>query len=115
MYEYTATVERIVDGDTIDLDFDLGFDVHVRHRVRLKGVDTPETYGVKKDSEEYQKGLAAKKYVESKMPIGSIVIVKTYKDKKGKYGRILAEVYPSADTFSINDRLLWEGHAKKYE
>lgn len=121
-FEYKATVLRVVDGDTIDLDIDLGFSVHLKERVRLLGVDTPETYGVRKDSEEYKAGMLAKTKVEEKlMPItqNDYVIVETERDKKGKYGRYLARVWYLEDPAQhlwrcINDVLLEEGLARKY-
>ena len=63
MYNYNATVIKVVDGDTFDLDIDLGLGVHRHERVRLNGVNTPETYGVKKESQEYADGMAAKRFV----------------------------------------------------
>jgi len=121
-FEYKALIRRVVDGDTIDLEFDLGFNVRVRERIRLLGVDTPETYGVKKDSEEYQAGIIAKKFVESKLtPLSpnDYVIVETARDKKGKYGRYLARIWYLEDPAQhlwrcINDVLLEEGLARKY-
>lgn len=121
-FEYKAQVTRVVDGDTIDLEFDLGFNVKISERVRLLGVDTPETYGVKRDSEEFRAGLIAKNFVEGKLiPIihGDYVIVETNRDKKGKYGRYLARIWYLEDPAQhlwrcINDVLLEEGLARKY-
>ena len=121
-FEYKAKVLRVVDGDTIDLDIDLGFNAHLKERVRLLGVDTPETFGVRKDSEEYKAGMLAKARVEEKlMPItqNDFVIVETQKDKKGKYGRYLARIWFLEDPAQhlwrcINDVLLEEGLARKY-
>ena len=59
LYRYSARCSRVVDGDTLDLDIDLGFGMHFFERVRLFGIDTPETFGVKKDSDEYARGKAA--------------------------------------------------------
>ena len=67
MYHYKAKVENIVDGDTMDVVIDLGFKVTTFQRIRLAKIDTPETYSVKKNSEEYKKGMAAKEYVMSFM------------------------------------------------
>ncbi|MGW8178181.1 MAG: thermonuclease family protein, partial [bacterium] len=63
LYIYKAICRHVVDGDTLDLDMDLGLHQHSHERVRLFGLDTPETYGVKKDSEEYQAGMKAKERV----------------------------------------------------
>lgn len=114
MYEYTGTVVRIVDGDTLDVMFDLGLGVFKKERVRLLRIDTPETYGVKKDSEEYQAGKLATefviKWVESN---DNVIVVKTTKDKKGGRGRYLAEIY-GKEGENLNDLLLEKGLAELY-
>lgn len=90
MYEYRCKVLRIVDGDTIDVDIDLGFGVWIhKERVRLAGIDTPESRT--RDLTEKAFGLAAKQFVKDTMPIGSQQIIKTQKDKTGKFGRILGD------------------------
>jgi len=91
-YTYRATCIHVVDGDTLDLAIDLGFDVHVHHRIRLHGVDTPETYGVRKDGEEYAAGMRATTRVEE-LVTGTPLIVETLKDRRGKYGRYLARIH----------------------
>lgn len=95
LYFYKATCLRVVDGDTIDLDIDVGFHTHVHERVRLAGIDTPETYGVKKTSAEYAEGMKAKARVEELLLPGKKFefFIETVKDKTGKYGRYLAEVW----------------------
>lgn len=98
MYEYKAVVLRIVDGDTFDLDVDLGLKIHRHERVRLATVNIFETWGVKRTSEEYAKGKAASDLVAKLMPVGSTVKVKTYKaksgdERKGARGRYLADVF----------------------
>ncbi len=113
-YLYKATVTRVVDGDTVDLEVDLGMNIFVKERVRLARINTPETYGVKKDSEEYKAGIKAKErlieLVENKQ-----VAIETIKDKKGKYGRYIAELYVfEEDWFSVNTLLLDEGLAEPY-
>ena len=85
MYEYIATVERIVDGDTVDVRIDVGFFVCIRMRLRLNGIDTFEMRG-----EERELGLLAKAFVEARIPPGSVVLIKTY--KLGTYGRFVADV-----------------------
>ena len=119
---YNADVTRVIDGDTLDLDVDLGFKVHVRVRVRLFGIDTPETYGVKKESEEFKAGTEAKAFVldwldlqagESCAPRAPVVI-KSHDGKpigQGKYGRWLVEVFPDAGG-SLNEELVRMGHAE---
>jgi len=104
MYEYTATCIRVIDGDTLVLDLDLGCHVHIIERVRLMGVDTPETYGVKKGSEEYLAGKQATAYTQEFVQ-GQTLTVKTFRDKKGKYGRYIAEIYRS-DGRCLNTELI---------
>ena len=90
MYRYRCKVLRVVDGDTVDVDIDLGFGVWMhRERVRIMGIDTPESRT--SDLVEKQFGLAAKEYVKTLMPVGSMQIIKTQKDKTGKFGRILGD------------------------
>lgn len=91
-WSYWATVVKVIDGDTYELDVDVGFSITVRERFRLKGVDTPEVFGVKKTSAEYATGMAASNYVKSILPAGTKIEVRTYKDRE-KYGRWLCDVY----------------------
>ena len=89
-YEYKCKILRIVDGDTVDVDIDLGFGVWMhKERVRIVGLDTPESRT--RDKEEKVFGLAAKEYLKGLLPIGSMQIIKTQKDKTGKFGRILGD------------------------
>jgi len=94
MYEYHGKLLRVVDGDTIDVILDLGLRVRTKARLRLVGVNTPEIYGKPKDTEEYQEGLRAKQLVEDWFVSNPKVVVKTQKDRTGKYGRWLARVFP---------------------
>ena len=90
MYEYKCKIDRVVDGDTVDVDIDLGFGIWLRkERVRLYGIDTPESRT--RDLEEKKYRLAAKSYVQSFLPVGSMQTLRTQKDDKGKFGRILGE------------------------
>ena len=101
MYEYRAKILRVVDGDTVDVDIDLGFGVLMhKERVRMMGIDTPESRT--RDKVEKKFGLASKEYVKAYLPIGSMQVLKTEidksgEDKKGKFGRILGDflVYDS--------------------
>lgn len=86
MFQYQAQVVRVVDGDTIYLDIDLGFFIRMTISVRLYGVNTPELRG-----ETRAAGLQAKAYVATALPVGSTVVAKTYKAEK--YGRYLADIY----------------------
>ena len=87
MWQYRAEVVRVVDGDTLDLKVDLGFYVYHQVRVRLKGVDTPEIYGANACDE----GHEASDFVRELCPVGQKVMIET--EKRGKYGRWLADVY----------------------
>lgn len=113
IYGYRATVRRVVDGDTIDFDVDLGFYMHAHIRVRLLGVDTPEIYGVKKGSEEYEAGKEAteftKKWLEENVDEDGTIYVETFKNHGDKYGRWLAVVGGSA-TDTLNDALEAAGY-----
>jgi endonuclease YncB( thermonuclease family) len=86
MFQYKARVERIVDGDTLWIDVDLGFFLRQKMHLRLWRVNTPEIRGA-----ERVEGLRAKQYVADTLPPSSTVVVKTYKIEK--YGRFLADVY----------------------
>ena len=110
MYEYEATVRRWVDGDTVDVDIDLGFGlIYSNQRIRLYGIDAPEQRT--RDLVEKERGLAATAYVNEQAPVGSKVVIKTYKDDK--YGRILGEIF--VDDKNLNTLLTVEGHAVRYE
>ena len=90
MYEYRCTIDRVIDGDTVDVDIDLGFGVWLRkERVRMYGIDTPESRT--RDLVEKKYGLAAKAFVLDFLPVGSTQTLRTKKDDKGKFGRILGE------------------------
>jgi micrococcal nuclease len=90
MYEYACIIKRVVDGDTVDIDIDLGFNIWVHNeRIRFIGIDTPELRT--RDKTEKIFGLYAKTYVENILPVGSKQILKTVKDEGGKYGRILGD------------------------
>jgi len=110
MYEYKATIRRVVDGDTVDVTLDLGFDILYNNRIRLLGIDTPEIRT--RDLEEKALGLAAKDRVKELCPVGSTVILRTTKDGKGKFGRILGEIF--VEEQSVNKLLVEEGHAVEY-
>lgn len=109
MYEYKATVLEIIDGDTIEVMIDLGFDVKLVSRLRMYGVNAPESRT--RDKEEKVRGLAAKDRLKE-LILGKEVIVNTFKDKEEKFGRMLANV--TLDGKVINDQLIEEGHAVAY-
>jgi len=120
MYEYRATIVKIIDGDTVDVDIDLGFNVVLQdERVRIAGIDTPESRT--RDLEEKKFGLAAKARV--KELLGKTCVLKTQinksgEDMKGKFGRILGDfnVYDSTtDSWKLlTSILISEGHAVPY-
>ena len=88
MYEYNCKIVKVVDGDTVDVDIDLGFGIWIKkERIRLYGIDAPESRT--RDLEEKKYGLASKKYVEDLMPVNSIQVLRTMKDNVGKFGRVL--------------------------
>jgi micrococcal nuclease len=114
MYEYyVKKVENIVDGDTIDVIIDLGFDILFASRVRLAGIDTPESRT--KDLKEKKLGLESKEYLKKYLKDAKSVVIKTEKmDSSEKYGRILGWVYINGDTESLNDKMINDGYAWGY-
>lgn len=114
MYEYKCTITRIVDGDTVDVDIDLGFGIWLRgERVRIMGIDTPESRTA--DPVEKIFGLASKKRLQELL--GETATLKTVIDKdggdaKGKFGRILGDFVVGERT--VTEILIEEGHAVKY-
>jgi len=109
VYEYNCKVKRVVDGDTVDVIIDLGFDIAYASRVRLYGIDTPESRT--RDKDEKARGLISKDFLKSWLDKGSVVI-RTRKDKKGKFGRILGEMI--VEDTNINELMIEEHHAVKY-
>lgn len=108
MYEYKALVTRVVDGDTIDAEIDLGFGMYSRQRLRLYGINTPETRT--RDLEEKEAGLEAKKVVTDTI-LGKRVTIRT--EKAGKFGRYLVEVILENGT-NLNNYLVENGYAVEY-
>ena len=110
MFEYKCKLLRVIDGDTIDVDIDLGFGVWLqKQRIRLYGIDTPES----RTSDDTEKiyGNAAKNFLIKWTGAGELTI-KTHKDAKGKFGRILGEIW-TFDT-NINELMIERHHAVKY-
>tara|TARA_R110000851_G_scaffold75832_2_gene167016 strand:- start:885 stop:1340 length:456 start_codon:yes stop_codon:yes gene_type:complete len=90
MFEYPCKIVKVIDGDTADVDIDLGFGVWLKkQRIRFYGIDTPESRTSDKEEKVY--GIMAKDFVKSYIPKGSSQVLRTHKDGKGKYGRILGE------------------------
>jgi len=112
-YFYRAKVSRVVDGDTVDFMIDLGFGIYHKVRVRLYGVNTPETRT--RDEIEKAAGLAAKDYVTDWLNGQEEVFLKTIKDESGKYGRILGYVYADPELqVCLNDDIIDSGHGVAY-
>ena len=90
MYEYNCKILRVIDGDTVDVDIDLGFGIWMhKERIRLHGIDTPESRT--RDKIEKIFGFEAKRMVQTWLPVGSNQTLVTTKDKSGKFGRVLGK------------------------
>ena len=116
MFEYYAKLNRVVDGDTIDVEVDLGFDIWHKARVRMMGIDTPESRT--RNLEEKALGLASKARLKELLKDRKVKL-ETSKEGKGKFGRILATVWTSdkkgvEEYVNINEKLIEEGHARPY-
>ena len=113
MYTYfVRSVDRVIDGDTIDISIDLGFDLTKKERVRLAGIDTPETRT--KNPKEKEMGYQATEFLEMHLMEATKLTVKTEKD--GKFGRMLGWLYKSEkDVTSINETMIDEGYAWAYD
>ena len=114
MFDYMVKVTRVVDGDTIDVSVDLGFDIWHNARVRMMGIDTPESRT--RNLEEKALGLASKARLKELLK-GKKVKIVCSKEGKGKFGRILAEIVTiekDSTEININDQLIKEGHARPY-
>jgi|TARA_B100001758_G_C18083184_1_gene439299 micrococcal nuclease len=115
MYEYRCKIVKIIDGDTVDVDIDLGFGVWMhKERIRLYGIDTPESRT--RDLDEKKYGLIAKGWIEKFMPVGSMQTLITQKDKSGKFGRILGKFRVNDGHYDIilNDWMISNHHAVAY-
>jgi micrococcal nuclease len=107
LYQYRATMVSAYDGDTVTLDVDVGFEVRHRIRCRLYGIDTPELRGI-----ERPEGLAARDWLRERLPVGTELTLRTIRDRTGKYGRYLAELWHNGE--NINQELIEAGHAVPY-
>jgi micrococcal nuclease len=106
MYEYKATVIRVIDGDTVDVDIDLGFSIHTHQRVRVNGIDAPERYT--------PEGRLAAAFLSSYLSPGTPIVTSTVKAvSTEKYGRYLADII-LPNGFSVSSLMLDQGHAKVY-
>ena len=107
MYTYKAKLDRVIDGDTVDANIDLGFDITIHKRIRLAGIDTPESRT--RDLEEKAKGLASKDKLIELLGNGDFVLESK---EVGKYGRVLGTLL--VEDVNINDTLVKEGYAVEY-
>jgi micrococcal nuclease len=114
MYEYFVDeVKNVVDGDTIDVVIDLGFDILFASRVRLAGIDTPESRTT--DKAEKALGLEAKEYLKKQLKDAKSVVIRTEKmNSSEKYGRILGWVYVNGESESVNNKMINDGYAWGY-
>ena len=114
MYEYfVREVKNVVDGDTIDVVIDLGFDILFASRVRLAGIDTPESRTT--DKAEKALGIEAKEYLKKHLKDAKSVVIRTEKmDSSEKYGRILGWVYVNGESESLNNKMINDGYAWGY-
>jgi micrococcal nuclease len=115
MYEYRVKkVLKIVDGDTIDVDIDLGFSVSFTQRVRLAGIDTPESRTT--DLKEKALGLEVKEYLKNLLDGAEDIVIQTEKpDSSEKYGRILGWLFINDEDTSLNEKMINEGYAWEYD
>ena len=107
MYTYKAKLDWIIDGDTVDANIDLGFDISVHKRIRLAGIDSPESRT--RDLEEKERGLASKQRLTDLLKDGEFVLESK---EVGKYGRVLGVLL--IDDLNINETLVEEGYAVEY-
>ena len=115
MYDYhIKNLIKIVDGDTIDVDIDLGMNtVKANERIRLAGIDTPESRTT--DKFEKSLGLESKEYLKSKLKAAKKIVIKTeLPDSTEKYGRMLGWIYLDEDTVSLNEQMINDGYAWAY-
>ena len=113
MYEYKATVKRVIDGDSLVLDIDLGFYMAMNEtKIRLYGLDTPEMNS--DDPLLRLQAVLATRYLYDNLPVGSKVIIKTILDKREKYGRLLATIF-TKEGLNINEGLLENKLAISYK
>jgi micrococcal nuclease len=114
MYQYKAKILKVLDGDTVDIDLDLGFNIVLANqRVRMAGIDTPESRTT--DSEEKIRGQLSKKKLAERLPVGSWVRIETQKSDSNddKFGRILA-VFIAEDGTSLNQWMIDNNYAVLY-
>jgi len=108
------SVGRVVDGDTIDADIDLGFDISLTKRIRLAGIDTPESRT--RDLKEKELGIDAKNWLKHQLEDTFDVVIRTEKpDSTEKYGRIIGHLFINGQDESLNNQMITEGYALPYD
>ena len=110
MYEYRCNITRVVDGDTVDAEIDCGFDIIYKSRIRLYGIDKPESRT--RNLEEKARGKLASQFIKDKIAEAKLVKVKTKLDKKGKFGRVLGSII--ADDLDLNQTMIEKHLAVAY-
>jgi micrococcal nuclease len=115
MYEYRVKkLIKVVDGDTIDVEIDLGFDISITQRVRLAGIDTPESRT--RDLAEKALGLEVKELLKKKLEEAKVIVIKTEKpDSTGKFGRVIGWLHLDHEEVSFNQTLIATGYAWEYD
>jgi micrococcal nuclease len=108
------SIHKVVDGDTIDADIDLGFDISLTKRIRLAGVDTPESRTA--DANEKKYGLESKEWLKKRCENAKDILIKTeLPDSTEKYGRIIGHLYINGEETSLNNQMITEGYAWEYD
>jgi micrococcal nuclease len=107
-------IHKVVDGDTIDADIDLGFDISLTKRIRLAGVDTPESRTADVNEKKY--GLESKDWLKHRLEFAKDIIIKTeLPDSTEKYGRIIGHLFINNEEVSLNNQMIIEGYAWEYD
>ena len=108
------SIPKVVDGDTIDADIDLGFDISLTKRIRLAGVDTPESRTT--DANEKKLGLESKEWLKKRVDGAKDIIIRTeLPDSTEKYGRIIGHLFINGEEISLNNQMITEGYAWLYD
>lgn len=108
-WTYAGKVVRVIDGDTLAISVDVGFNTHIEEVVRLRHINAPEVVG-----ETKAEGLAATAALREMLPNGHAVVIHTVKDRNDRWGRLLAEIWTSDGTY-VNGAMVAGGHAVPYE
>ena len=108
------TISKVVDGDTIDADIDLGFDISLSKRIRLAGIDTPESRTT--NAKEKAMGLESKEWLKKALEGAKDIIIKTeLPDSTEKYGRIIGHLFINGQETSLNNQMITSGYALAYD